>query len=137
MHTIHYIYLCYVHTDYTSHELCLFYIHTLILIYTRTGDVLTSTTDIRTDCGYVLLSHSDRRALEADYETVVKLQPRLFTLSSDPTSTTTSTEATTSTDTTTTSINNATTAHEVEDEEEVRTLEVVLDKIAQDFKWGS
>ena len=99
--------------------------------------MLTPTTDIRTDCGYVLLSHSDRRVLEADYETVVKLQPRLFTLSSDPTSTTTSTEATTSTDTTTTSINNATTAQEVEDEEETKELEIVLDKIAQDFKWGS
>ena len=90
--------------------------------------MLTPTTDIRTDCGYVLLSHSDRRVLEADYETVVKLQPRLFTLSSDPTSTTTSTD--------TSSTSNAAIEQEVE-EEEVRALEVVFDKIAQDFKWGS
>ena len=95
-------------------------------MYVYTGDVLTPTTDIRTDCGYVLLSHSDRRALEADYETVVKLQPRLFTLSSDPT-TSASTAAVSAT---------TTAGQEEEEEEEVRELDSVFDKIAQDFKWG-
>ncbi len=57
------------------------------VIYThleyQVKDKLVKTVDIRTDCGYILLAHKDRKVLEDDYETIVNLQPTLFEVQDD------------------------------------------------------
>jgi len=42
------------------------------------GDEIVKTVDIRTDCGYVLLYHSDPDVERRDYETVLRLQPTMI-----------------------------------------------------------
>jgi predicted ATP-grasp superfamily ATP-dependent carboligase len=50
----------------------------LVDIESEVGAKLQKTTDIRTDCGYVLLCHDKEEVVAKDYDTIVKLQETLF-----------------------------------------------------------
>ena len=50
----------------------------LLSLECRVGQRLSRTVDIRTDCGYVLLRHTDRAVLARDYATIVRLQGSIY-----------------------------------------------------------
>eukprot|EP01041_Mallomonas_annulata_P000835 gene835-1626_t len=49
-----------------------------VSLHAEVGEGICKTVDMRTDCGYVLLSHPDESVVEEDYRRILQLQPFMY-----------------------------------------------------------